>query len=98
MSSFDTVETRVLSKGELGQLIRYLRELCQWSQETLAELAKTTPRTVQRVEAGAGASLNTLRSLAFAFEFLDIDAFTKPMAIPTDEQLQAAREQFDQNM
>ncbi|MEE4140940.1 helix-turn-helix transcriptional regulator [Pseudomonas viridiflava] len=67
MSNFDTVEIRVLSKGELGQVIRYLRELRQWSQETLAVLAKTTPRTIQRVEAGAGASLNTLRSLASAF-------------------------------
>lgn len=96
MNSFDTVETRVLCKGELGHVVRYLRELHQWSQETLAELAKTTPRTIQRVEAGAGASSNTLRSLASAFDFQDIDAFLKPMAIPTEEQLRAAREQFDQ--
>ena len=96
MSSFDNVETRVLNKDELGYVVRYLRELRQWSQETLAELAKTTPRTIQRVEAGAGASGNTLRSLASAFEFQDIEAFTKPMAIPTEEQLRAAREQFDQ--
>lgn len=96
MSSFDSVETRVLSKDELGHVIRYLRELREWSQETLAELAKTTPRTIQRVEAGAGASLNTLRSLASAFELQDIEAFTKPMVIPTEEQLRAAREQFDQ--
>lgn len=96
MSNFDTVETRVLSKGELGQVIRYLRELRQWSQETLAVLARTTPRTIQRVEAGAGASLNTIRSIASAFEFQDIDAFSKPMGIPTEEQLRDAREQFDQ--
>ncbi|WP_426181077.1 helix-turn-helix domain-containing protein [Pseudomonas sp. TWRC1-2] len=96
MSSFDNVETRVLNKDELGYVIRYLRELRQWSQETLAALARTAPRTIQRVEAGAGASLNTLRSLASAFEFQDIDAFTKPMAIPTEEQLRAAREHFDQ--
>ncbi|AZP70611.1 helix-turn-helix domain-containing protein [Pseudomonas poae] len=94
MSSFDTVETRVLSKGELGEVIRYLREVRQWSQETLAELARTTPRTIQRVEAGAGTSLNTLRSLSTAFEFQDIDALTKPMAIPTEEQLRDAREHF----
>lgn len=60
----DNVETRALSKGELGQVIRYLRELRQWSQETLAEFAKTTSRTIQRVVAGAGASFGTLRSLA----------------------------------
>lgn len=95
MSNFDTIETRVLSKGELGQVVRYLREIRQWSQETLAELARTTPRTIQRVEAGSGGNLHTLRSLASAFEFQDIDVFTKPMAIPTNEQLQAAREKFE---
>lgn len=95
MTIFDATETRLLSKAELGQVIRYLRELRQWSQETLAELAHTTPRTIQRVEAGSGASVNTLRSLASAFEYPDIDIFNKPMAIPTDEQLRAAREQFE---
>lgn len=95
MSSFDTIETRVLSKGELGQVVRYLREIRQWSQETLAELARTTPRTIQRVEAGSGASLHTMRALASAFEFQDSDVFTKPMAIPTDDQLQAAKEKFE---
>lgn len=38
MSNFDTIETRVLSKGELGQVVRYLREIRQWSQETLIAL------------------------------------------------------------
>lgn len=98
MSSFDTIETRVLSKGELGQVVRYLREIRQWSQETLAELARTTPRTIQRVEAGSGGNPHTLRSLASAFEFKDIDAFTKPMAIPTNDQLQAARDKFEKSM
>lgn len=97
MSTFDTAEIRILSKAELGRVIRYLRELRQWSQETLAELAHTTPRTIQRVEAGSGTSINTLRSMASAFEFQDIDAFSKPMVIPTDEQLKAAREQFEKD-
>lgn len=96
MRTFENLETRILTKDELDKVSRYLRELRQWSQETLAELAKTTPRTIQRVEAGGGASSNTLRALASAFEFQDIDAFLKPMAIPTEEQLRAAREQFDQ--
>ncbi|MFW3164860.1 helix-turn-helix transcriptional regulator [Pseudomonas syringae pv. syringae] len=96
MSIFDTAEKRVLSKSELGRVIKHLRELRQWSQDTLAQLARTTDRTIQRIEAGSGASVHTLRALAMAFDFQDIDAFTKPMAIPTDEQLQAAREQFDQ--
>ena len=96
MSIFDTAEKRVLSKSELGLVIKHLRELRQWSQDTLAQLARTTDRTIQRIEAGSGTSVHTLRALAMAFDFQDIDAFTKPMAIPTDEQLQAAREQFDQ--
>lgn len=95
MSIFDTAEKRVLSKSELGLVIKHIRELRQWSQGTLAQLAHTTERTIQRIEAGSGASLHTLRALAVAFDFKDIDAFTKPMAIPTDEQLQAAREQFE---
>jgi len=97
MSFFDTADKRTLSKAELGQVIRYLRELRQLSQETLAEIADTTPRTIQRIESGSGASLNTLRSLASAFDFQDIDIFNKPMAIPTEEQLQAAREQFEKD-
>ena len=97
MGFFDTTDKRILSKAELGQVIRYLRELRQLSQETLAQIAHTTPRTIQRIEAGSGASLNTLRSLASAFDLKDIDTFTKPMAIPTDQQLQTAREQFEKD-
>ncbi|WP_270940387.1 helix-turn-helix domain-containing protein [Pseudomonas aeruginosa] len=97
MSIFDTADKRVLSKSELGLVIKHLRELRQWSQETLAQLAHTTDRTIQRIEAGSGTSVHTLRALAVAFGFQDIDAFTKPMAIPTDEQLQAACEQFEKD-
>lgn len=32
--------------------------------------------------------MHTLRALAAAFDFKDIDAFTKPMVISTDEKLQ----------
>ncbi|WP_224794881.1 helix-turn-helix domain-containing protein [Pseudomonas fluorescens] len=78
-------------------MVRFLRESRQWSQETLAELAGTTPRTFQHMEAGSGAGLHTLRALAGVFGFQDIDSFTKPMAIPTDEQLQAAQEQFEKD-
>jgi transcriptional regulator with XRE-family HTH domain len=97
MSIFDRAEKRVLSKSELGLVIRHFRETRQWSQDTLAQLAHSTERTIQRIEAGSGASVHTLRALAAAFDFKDIDAFTKPMVIPTDEQLQAAREQFEKD-
>jgi transcriptional regulator with XRE-family HTH domain len=97
MSIFDTAKKRVLNKSELGLVIKHSRETHQLSQETLAQLAHTTPRTILRIEAGSGASVHTLRALANAFDFKDIDAFSKPMAIPTDEQLQAAREQFEKD-
>ena len=87
MSIFDRAEKRVLSKSELSLVIRHFRETRQWSQDTLAQLAHSTERTIQRIEAGSGASVHTLRALAAALDLKDIDAFTKPMVIPTDEQL-----------
>lgn len=87
MSIFDRAEKRVLSKNELGLVIRHFRETRQRSQDTLAQLAHSTERTIQRIEAGSGASVPPLRALATAFDFKDIDAFTKPMVIPTDEKL-----------
>ena len=48
--------------------IRRLRELHAWSQERLAEIAGLSVRTVQRIERGGGASLETRMALAAAFE------------------------------
>ena len=39
-----------------------------WSQEQLAEISGLSTRTVQRIEQGASASLDTLKSLAAAFD------------------------------
>ena len=64
-----------------------MREVFQWSQETLAELAGLNVRTVQRVENAKSASTDTRRALTAAFEIEDIDAFNKPFAIPTEEVL-----------
>lgn len=50
--------------------IRTLREHRAWTQEHLAQVAGVTPRTVQRVEAGEGAQVETLQSIAAA---LDVD-------------------------
>ena len=47
--------------------VRRLREQRAWSQEQLAELAGLSVRTVQRVETGNGASLETRMALAAAF-------------------------------
>ena len=51
-------------------IVRRLREQRAWSQEQLAEVAGLSARTVQRVETGSGASLETRMALAAA---LDVD-------------------------
>lgn len=48
--------------------IRQRREHRAWTQEDLAIAAVVTTRTIQRVEAGEGAQLETLRSIASALE------------------------------
>lgn len=86
---------RVLTPTELGLCVRLFREMRQWSQEQLAEISGLNVRTVQRVEQGQAASLDTRRALARAFEFEDVDVLNKPFAIPTEEELKAQTEKFD---
>jgi transcriptional regulator with XRE-family HTH domain len=88
-------QTRLLTPAELAVCIRMFREMRQWSQEQLAEISGLNVRTVQRVEQGLSASLDTRRALASAFEFEDIDALNKPFTIPSEEELKAAKEKFD---
>jgi len=47
--------------------IKLERQKRSWTQEQLAERAKLSPRTVQRIECGADASPETLRLIAEAF-------------------------------
>jgi transcriptional regulator with XRE-family HTH domain len=54
----------------VGSNIRLLREHRAWTQEHLAQVAGVTPRTLQRVEAGEGAHVDTLQAIAAA---LDVD-------------------------
>lgn len=49
-------------------IVRKLREKHNWSQEQLSQLAGVSLRTIQRVEAGNKASLETLKALASVFE------------------------------
>jgi transcriptional regulator with XRE-family HTH domain len=86
---------RLLTPAELGLCIRLFREVRQWSQEQLAEISGLNVRTIQRVEQGLAASLDTRRALARAFEFEDVDALNKPFTIPTEEELKAEKEKFD---
>ncbi|ACV27176.1 helix-turn-helix domain-containing protein [Kangiella koreensis] len=49
-------------------VIKKLREQKQWSQEQLATLSGLSIRTIQRIESGNRASLESLKSLAAVFE------------------------------
>lgn len=94
-STAHQAEARHLTNEELASIVKLFREVRQWSQEQLAEIARVSCRTVQRVEEGAPSSLDTRRALASAFGFEDIDAFNKPYAIPTDEQMAAEKARFE---
>ena len=95
MNATESTQTRLLTPAELAVCIKMFREMRQWSQEQLADISGLNVRTIQRVEQGLSASLDTRRALASAFEFEDIDALDKPFTIPSEEELKAAKEKFD---
>lgn len=88
--------TRLLTPAELAVCIKLFREMRQWSQEQLAAISRLNVRTIQRLERGLSASLDTRRALASAFEFEDIDALNKPFTIPSEEDFKAEKKKFDQ--
>lgn len=92
----NTKQTRMLNPAELAECIKLFREIRQWSQEQLAAISGLNVRTIQRVEQSLSTSVDTRRALARAFEFEDIDALNKPFTIPSEEELKAAKEKFDQ--
>ncbi len=90
-----TTQPRNLTPAELAAVVRTFREMRNWSQEQLAEIAGLSARTVQRVEQGVPSSLDARRALAIAFGCDDIDVFNKPYVIPTAEEMAAAKERFE---
>ncbi|MBS3797117.1 helix-turn-helix domain-containing protein [Pseudoalteromonas sp. T1lg75] len=61
-------------------MIKKLREQKQWSQEQLATVAGLSARTIQRLESGNKASLESLKALASVFE-VDIEILTKEITV-----------------
>lgn len=59
-------------------IVRKLRLDRGWSQEQLAEITDLSVRTIQRVERGQKASLETVKSLAAAFE-VDFNELSKEL-------------------
>jgi transcriptional regulator with XRE-family HTH domain len=73
-----------------SEKIRELRLSNGWSQEQLAEIAGTTMRTIQRLESGSVAALETIKAVANAFELGFQELLNQK---PTDPVLDAEREQ-----
>jgi len=61
-------------------IVKRLREKRGWTQEQLAECCGLSVRTIQRVERGENASLETLQSLASVFE-VDISKLTEEITV-----------------
>lgn len=67
-----------------AEKIKRWREERHWSQEHVAELSGLGLRTVQRIEKGEGASPDSLKALAAAY---NVDV----MALSIDQQAEAAK-------
>ena len=61
-------------------IVRKLRAKRSWSQEQLADFAGHNVRTIQRVESGQKASVETLKSIASVFE-VDISKLTEEITV-----------------
>lgn len=61
-------------------IVRKLRERKNWSQEQLATFSGLNVRTIQRIESGNKASLESLKSLASVFE-VDISTLTEAVIV-----------------
>ena len=95
VSTKEIFESRLQTPAELAKFVKTMRDMNKWSQATLAEIARVTERTIQRVENGEPSSLDTRRALARAFGFEDLDAFDKPCSFPNVEKLQAYLAELD---
>lgn len=71
--------------------LRELRTARQWSQEQLASLSGLNLRTIQRLEAGAKISTESLRALAAVFE-VPADSLLVGAPAPSQPALDAMRE------
>jgi len=76
-------------KTHYADKVKTLRTARAWSQEQPAEIAGVNVRTMQRVERGEGASCETLKALANAFD-MDVSAL---LAAPPTEAGTASKAQ-----
>ena len=71
-------------------IVRKLRTKRSWSQEQLADFSSLNVRTIQRVESGQKASLETLKCLASVFE-IHMDTLTEEITV-IDKEAEAWKE------
>jgi len=84
-------DTRLPTNEEVGQAVRMMRGLMDWSQETLAELSGLTLRSTPRTETGQQVSADTKRAIARAFGCDDLDFFMRPITAASPEKLEAQK-------
>jgi transcriptional regulator with XRE-family HTH domain len=94
MSTEETEAPRPLTAEELAGVLQSLRELKQWSQETLAALSGLSLSAVQQIEDGEPSDANTRCALAMAFQFEDIHAFNRPYDVPSPQEIAQAKAVF----
>ncbi len=90
-------DTRLPTHEEVGQAVRMVRGLMEWSQKTPAELSGLTVRSIQRTEAGQQVSTDTKRAIAPAFSCDDLDFFMRPITAASPEKLEAHKAAFDRD-
>ena len=73
-------------------IVRKLRLQRGWSQEQLAELSGLNVRTIQRIERGQNAGLESLKSLAAVFE-TDISELQEEIAMIAETTLSTEEQQ-----
>lgn len=67
-ASFISQTTKQITAKEEIMIVRKLRLQQGWSQEQLSEFSGLSIRTIQRIERGQNASVESLKSLAAVFE------------------------------
>ena len=74
--------------------IKELRLTKAWSQEQLAELSSLSVRTIQRIENGEQASLETLAAIASAFDTCVTELYSSEATAGKQQQAQAMDEKL----
>lgn len=90
-----THQPRLLTLKELAALVQGYRVLRKWTQEDLADISGLSVQLIQGVEQEQVAQQETLRALAEAFDFADVDVFNKPFTVPVSEDFDTADEDDD---